>query len=199
MRCVNCRSTDLRWSSVRLWEWPLRMLSIRPYRCLACWHHDFSFPRGLQFRVKLRLPAEPPPPAEVPEQAPALAAARSSLLSLSIFESSSVPAKPAADSNRVPRSGVLKPSEAPQPVTARRDAPRRDAERQRDAGPDAGRTAAAAAGAGSSASSSVQPTPSAQSTFVQSTFSDFIFPGTPPPEPGTASPENASSLHDAPE
>jgi hypothetical protein len=38
-----------------LWEWPLRAVRIRAYRCRACWYRDYLLPFHLQLRVRLVL------------------------------------------------------------------------------------------------------------------------------------------------
>ena len=54
VKCPICRSTKLRWSRTRIWEAPLRLLGVRPYRCRACRRRDYLLPFGLRFRVLLR-------------------------------------------------------------------------------------------------------------------------------------------------
>jgi TonB family protein len=41
MRCRECRSPILRRSRTRVWERPLRFLSLRPYRCRECGHRSY--------------------------------------------------------------------------------------------------------------------------------------------------------------
>ena len=55
IKCHKCRSTDLRWSRLRVWELPLAWLHIRAYRCRCCFYRDYLLPRGIQLRLRICL------------------------------------------------------------------------------------------------------------------------------------------------
>jgi hypothetical protein len=57
MKCAHCRSEDLRWSSTRLWELPIRIFGLRPYLCRCCRRRDWIFPGRKRVRVVFRFPA----------------------------------------------------------------------------------------------------------------------------------------------
>lgn len=41
MTCPLCEAANLRWSKVRFWEQPLRILGIRPDRCRSCRYRGY--------------------------------------------------------------------------------------------------------------------------------------------------------------
>ena len=43
------------WSRTKLWEWPLRIISVRPFRCINCRYRDYLLPHRLQLRVRIHL------------------------------------------------------------------------------------------------------------------------------------------------
>jgi len=55
VKCPRCGKKHLRWSRTKIWEWPLRAITIRPYRCNFCSYRDYLFPFQLRLRVRLAL------------------------------------------------------------------------------------------------------------------------------------------------
>ena len=55
--CRACGSVDLRKSRTRMWERPLRILLLRPYRCRHCGHRQFAWIRGQQAVIRHESPS----------------------------------------------------------------------------------------------------------------------------------------------
>ena len=56
VNCPKCGTSFLRWSRRSIWERPLRLLFLRPYRCRSCRHRAYIF----TWRLSLQWPARPP-------------------------------------------------------------------------------------------------------------------------------------------
>ena len=59
VNCPECGSSFLRWSRRSIWERPLRLLFLRPYRCRSCRHRAYVFTWRLSPEKGARRSASP--------------------------------------------------------------------------------------------------------------------------------------------
>lgn len=56
MHCARCWSKDWASSRTKVWELPLRLLGLTPFRCGGCGRRDYRGPVGFQIRLRLKIP-----------------------------------------------------------------------------------------------------------------------------------------------